>query len=61
MSQYPRILTGDCQWGPYPMEKLRQVDQPTTAIVGSIERFDEREHGFNRAARGDTIGDLSNG
>jgi reductive dehalogenase len=50
---YPKILTGAYPLGPYPMEKLRQVNEPTTAIVGPIERFDEREHGFNRAARGD--------
>ena len=50
---YPDILAGKKQLGPYPMEKLKQVDKPTTRIVGDIQRFDEREHGFNRAYRGD--------
>jgi ferredoxin len=35
------------------MEKIRQVDAPTTRIVGEVERFDGRETGFRRAARGD--------
>jgi reductive dehalogenase len=50
---YSKVLTGAYPLGPYPMEKLRRVDEPTTAIVGPIERFDERETGFNRASRGD--------
>jgi ferredoxin len=39
--------------GPYPMEKLKKVDRPTTLITDDIPRFDEREHGFARAMRGD--------
>jgi len=35
------------------MEKLKRVEQPTTRIAGNIQRVDERESGFNRAARGD--------
>ena len=50
---YEGILTETGQLGPYPMEKLKRVEQPTTKITGNIKRFDEREHGFNRAARGD--------
>jgi hypothetical protein len=49
----PKILTGKSQLGPYPMEKLKQVDNPTTKIVGTIERFDERNTGFQKAYRGD--------
>jgi len=37
----------------YPAWMLKTAVEPTTNIVGKIERFDEREHGFNRAARGD--------
>lgn len=37
----------------YPMEKLKRVDRPTTIITDNIPRFDEREHGFARAMRGD--------
>jgi reductive dehalogenase len=39
--------------GPYPMEKLKRVDKPTTGITDSIPRFDEREHGLARAFRGE--------
>ena len=35
------------------MEKLKRVDQPTTRITDDVQRFDEREQGFKRAARGD--------
>ncbi|MDF1552924.1 MAG: reductive dehalogenase [Deferrisomatales bacterium] len=39
---------------PFPVHTLRRVDRPTTAIhEDRIQRFDEREHGFNRSARGD--------
>jgi ferredoxin len=41
------------QLGPYPMERLKRVKQPTTRITDDIPRFDEREHGFARAMRGD--------
>ncbi len=41
------------QLGPYPMESLRKVERPTTRITEDIPRFDEREHGFARAMRGD--------
>lgn len=39
--------------GPYLMEKLKRVNQPTTRITDNIPRFDEREHGFARTMRGD--------
>jgi reductive dehalogenase len=39
--------------GPYPMEKLKRVDQPTTIITDTIPRFDERRHGFSRARSGE--------
>jgi len=41
------------QLGAYPMERLKRVKQPTTRITNDIPRFDEREHGFARAMRGD--------
>lgn len=50
---YSGILEGALQLGPYPMENLKHVDQPTTRITDDIARFDEREQGFARAARGD--------
>ena len=39
---------------PYPVERLKRVDKPTTTIIeDQIQRVDERESGFNRASRGD--------
>lgn len=38
----------------FPMHKIRRVDRPTTKIIEEeVQRFDEREHGFHRAGRGD--------
>jgi reductive dehalogenase len=39
--------------GPYPMEKLKRVEQPTTKITDGVARCDAMEHGFGRARRGD--------
>ncbi len=50
-AEYSQLLIGTSQLGPYPMEKLRKVDTPTTRITNSIERFDEREMAFARARR----------
>jgi reductive dehalogenase len=50
---FPEILIKDTQLGPYPMEKLKRVDKPTIKITGDVQQFDDREHGFHRAARGD--------
>ena len=52
-SYYQTILTDKRQLGPYPMDRLRQVENPTTKITDNIQRIDERENGFNRALRGD--------
>jgi reductive dehalogenase len=49
----PKISDRRGQLGPYPMERLKRVDHPTTRITDDIPRFDEREHGFARALRGD--------
>jgi reductive dehalogenase len=38
---------------PFPVESLKRVDRPTTAIrEDKVQRVDERESGFNRAFRG---------
>ncbi|MDH5364499.1 MAG: reductive dehalogenase [Dehalococcoidia bacterium] len=50
---HEEIFGGRDYSGRFPMEKLKRVDQPTTKITDSIPRFDEREHGFARAMRGD--------
>jgi reductive dehalogenase len=39
--------------GPYLMEKLKRVEQPTTRITENVSRFDERQHGFGRVMRGE--------
>jgi reductive dehalogenase len=41
------------QLGPYPIEKLKRIDKPTTRITDNVNRFDERRHSFNRAAQGE--------
>ena len=39
---------------PYPVERLKRVDRPTTIVnENEVQRIDERESGFNQAARGD--------
>ena len=50
---HEEILGGRGHLGRFPMESLKRVDQPTTRITDNIPRFDEREHGFARAMRGD--------
>jgi len=57
-SYHEEVSTERYQLGPYPMEKLKRVDQPTTKITDSILRVDERESGFMRAGRGD-FGELA--
>jgi reductive dehalogenase len=47
---------GKGRLGHYPMEKLKRVDKPTIKITDDIRRFDERQHGFARAMRGE-LGD----
>jgi len=47
------ILNNTIRLGGYPLEKLKRVDKPTILITENIIRPDEREHGFNRAKRGD--------
>ncbi len=38
---------------PFPMHRLKRVDNPTIRFVGDVQRVDERESGFKRADRGD--------
>jgi hypothetical protein len=49
---YPRKISGNReQLVPYPMERLKRVEQPRTRITDDIVRFDERERGLARAMR----------
>jgi len=50
---YEEMLAKKGHLGPYPMEKLKRVDRPTSIITDDIPRFDERQHGFARVMRGD--------
>jgi ferredoxin len=47
--QYRDILLGDSQLGPYPLEKLRHVDKPTTEYVGEINRRGRGDSGMVKA------------
>ncbi len=49
---FPEGLRRDDLNRPYPTHRLRRVEQPTTRITGEVQRFDEREHGFQQALRG---------
>ena len=47
--QFRDILLNDAKLGPYPLEKLRHVDKPTTEYVGEIKRRSQRESGMATA------------
>lgn len=48
-----RVHNGKIYVDPFPVEKLKRVDRPTTLIMeDKVQRVDERESGFNKAARG---------
>lgn len=47
--KYRHILQNETQLGPYPLEKLRRVDTPTTEYVGEIKRRSQSESGMAKA------------
>jgi reductive dehalogenase len=47
------ILPNPDPFGPFPMEKLRRVDQPTSTITEDIQRIDLRDNAYGLAARGE--------
>jgi len=51
--KFREILYNDGQLGPYPDQKLKRVDKPTTKISGDIKRRDAREHALALTHRGD--------
>ena len=51
---YSKILLGKSQLGPYPMEKLKRVDKPTTLVTNDIERVAQRVANPVRSQRGDS-------
>jgi hypothetical protein len=41
-------------WEPFPMDKIRRIDRPTTLINDdNVQRVRERDGGFCKAAAGD--------
>jgi epoxyqueuosine reductase len=47
------ILYDNSQLGPFPDQKLKRVDKPTTKVGDKIERRDAREHALALIHRGD--------
>ena len=41
------------QLGPYPLERLKRVDKPTTYIGPNVQRVSEYDAGFLKAGRGE--------
>lgn len=41
------------QLGPYPLQRLKRVDKPTTYVGPNVQRVSERQAGFMKAAWGD--------
>jgi len=46
------LIGRNVRLGPYPVEKLKRVDHPTTKITGNVAQVSERDNGFIRAALG---------
>jgi ferredoxin len=51
--RYRDILLNDGQLGPYPLEKLKRVDAPTTRHSADTKRRSIADHAFGRALRGE--------
>ena len=47
------ILCGTEQLGPFPMDRIRRVGKPTTAITDAVQRIDLRNTAYGLAARGE--------
>ncbi len=47
------ILRDQTQLGPFPMERVKRVDKPTTLISDAIQRIDARDTAYGLAARGE--------
>ena len=48
-----RVLFEDKQLGPFPMQRLKRVDKPTTIVTDTIKRIDYREVALVKARHGD--------
>jgi ferredoxin len=47
------ILRDQTQLGPFPLERLKRVDKPTTLITDAVQRIDARDTAYGLAARGE--------
>ena len=47
------ILHTQGQLGPFPVERLKHVDQPTNTITKDVQRIDMRNNAYGLAARGE--------
>ena len=47
------ILDDGKQLGPFPVERIKRVDKPTTLLTEEIQRIGSRENAFRKAVRGD--------
>jgi reductive dehalogenase len=47
------VLHNRKQLGPFPMDRFRHVDVPTTIITDAVQRIDMREMAYGLAARGE--------
>lgn len=47
-----KILINQQQLGPFPVDRLRRVKQPTTKITDAVQRIDMRENAYGLAHRG---------
>jgi len=51
--KHRNILHRRDQLGPFPMERLKRVDQPTNTITEDVQRIDLRNIAYGLAARGE--------
>ncbi len=47
------ILRNQQQIGPFPMQRIKRVDNPTTLITDAVQRIDLREIAYGLATRGE--------
>jgi epoxyqueuosine reductase len=47
------VLHNRKQLGPFPMDRIRRVDVPTTTVTDAVQRIDMREMAYGLAARGE--------
>ena len=56
--KYRDILLNNAQLGPYPLEKLKRVDRPTSDYVSQIKQRSQQDDAMSKIGRGDLGGTL---